>query len=699
MLDRNPLDPARKVGFPVGLGACNSVDRGTFVRSQIAVPPKVHQHLHGELGVAVLDLTVFGVDAFGQQVVAVPLNAETCAEGKTTISNRLRHIVEVGRTRVLHVGGAPARPWQTVVVPISGSTNGFERRAIKGVLVGHVEFDPLRALARVTDCPQTAVELTRDAFNVWRNFIFHLDVAEEAISKAELLRKQTDDFVVCFALEERVHNLVTPLKRTVGGRHRATCFELRTRGQQVNTIGTVVQNGRDGGVRVDNNQHVQLLHRGLHLDLTGLRVGRVAPEHHGTNVVVLVHVVLFFEDTIDPARHRNTREVLKRLFLAVGAGDGTELTCKPFGIFTPNAGPVPPSAVGQTVVAWQRVRQNTKVGCALHVVVAAENVGTATRRAHVAQRQLKHAICTCVVVTVGVLRATHTPNHGAGAVVCKRFSNAAQLLTGGAGYALDLFGCPFGHFVTDLVHAPNAGADELFVFPTVFEDVVQNTPNQRHVGTGTEANVLISVCRSPREARVANDDGCVVFFLRLQDVKQRNRVRFCGVGADHEDRFGVVDVVVRVRHGAVAPCVRNTSHSRGVTNTGLVIHVVRAPVGCELAEQVSLLVVVLGGAEPVNAVRAAFFADGRHAVADLVDRLFPANALPLTTLFFYGVFEAAFAVGVLTNRGPLGAMRTEVKGAVPAGLLPSPHTVGHFGHNGTTHRTVGADRFNGFNVA
>ena len=86
-----------------------------------------------------------------------------------------------------------------------------------------------------------------------------------------------------------------------------------------------------------------------------------------------------------------------------------------------------PSTCGQAVIAGQGVGQNTKVGGPLHVVVAAEDVGAAAFGAHVTKGELQDAVGTGVVVTRGVLRATHTPDHGAGAVVGQRPCNALEL--------------------------------------------------------------------------------------------------------------------------------------------------------------------------------------------------------------------------------------------------------------------------------
>ena len=331
----------------------------------------------------------------------------------------------------------------------------------------------------------------------------------------------------------------------------------------------------------------------------------------------------------------------------------------------------------------------------MHIVVAAEDVGAAARCAHVAQSQLQDAVSAGVVVAVGVLRPTHTPDHGAGTVVGQRPGHATQLLTGGTGHTLDFFGRPFGNFGLDLIHPPDTGADELFVFPTVLEDVPQNAPNQRHVRTGTEADIFIGMCGCAGEPRVAHDHGGVVLLFRFEQVEKRHRVRLGRVAADDEDGLGVVDVVVRVRHRTIAPGVCNTGHRGGVTDPCLVIHVVRAPIGGELAEQIRLLVIVLGRTQPIHGIRAAFVADLHHAVADLVDRLFPADALPFPVFFLHRVLQTTLTMRVIAHRCALGAVGAQVKRAVPARLLTCPDAVLHFCHDGTADRAVCAHRFNG----
>ncbi len=59
------------------------------------------------------------------------------------------------------------------------------------------------------------------------------------------------------------------------------------------------------------------------------------------------------------------------------AGHLVEAAFEPVEIFFPDPGEVRPASRCKTVVARQRIGQNTKVGCALHVVVAAEDIRSA----------------------------------------------------------------------------------------------------------------------------------------------------------------------------------------------------------------------------------------------------------------------------------------------------------------------------------
>ena len=191
-----------------------------------------------------------------------------------------------------------------------------------------------------------------------------------------------------------------------------------------------------------------------------------------------------------------------------------------------------------------------------------------------------------------------------------------------------------------------------------------------------------------RETRVADNQRRVVLFLGFEKMQQRHRVRFRRVTTDQEDRFRVVDIVVRIGHRTVAPGVGYAGNRGRMADPGLVINVIGAPVGGKLAEEVRALVGELRATQPVNRVRTAFLADLQHLVADLVDRFVPGDFLPLSADHFHRVLETAFAVGMLAHGGAFGAMCAKVEGTVPTWLLPDPGAILDFRHHRAANRAV-----------
>ena len=285
----------------------------------------------------------------------------------------------------------------------------------------------------------------------------------------------------------------------------------------------------------------------------------MTPKNHCACVVRLIQVLFRLQDTVDPTRYRDTLLVHHRTRLSVFI-QRSEATFQPIEILFPYTRPVSPRARCQTVVARQCICQNTQVGCALYVTVATEDVGTTTCNTHVTQRQLEHTVCTCVVVTVGVLSTTHTPDNCTWTVVRQSASNTLELRTRSAGYTLNLCRVPALNLFTDVIHAVDTSTDELFIFPVILEDVPENTPDQRNVCAGTETHVLVSMGCGTGESWVTYDHRCVVLFFRFEDMQQRHRMRFGWVTPDQEDRFRLVNIVVGVGHRTVTPGIRYTCH-------------------------------------------------------------------------------------------------------------------------------------------
>ena len=85
---------------------------------------------------------------------------------------------------------------------------------------------------------------------------------------------------------------------------------------------------------------------------------------------------------------------------------------------------------------------------------------------------------------------------------------------------------------------------------------------------------IVGLRRGAREARI-DDDHLRAVLLRVQHVQHRHRVRFGGVAADVQRALGVLHVVVRVGHRAVAPGVGYAGDRRRVADARLVVAVVR----------------------------------------------------------------------------------------------------------------------------
>ena len=179
---------------------------------------------------------------------------------------------------------------------------------------------------------------------------------------------------------------------------------------------------------------------------------------------VLVDQLVLLQHAVDPARHRHAG-----LFHhAFG-----ELLLDPLVVDAPDRGPVLPRAGGEAVVAGQRIGVRADVGRALHVVVAAEDVGAAAGDADVAERELQDARRADHRVADRVLRLAHAPDDRRRPVLGHHLGDLEHLRLGHAADLLDLVRRPLGHHVLlDLVHAVDAVVDVLLVLPAVLEDVV-----------------------------------------------------------------------------------------------------------------------------------------------------------------------------------------------------------------------------------
>ncbi len=348
-----------------------------------------------------------------------------------------------------------------------------------------------------------------------------------------------------------------------------------------------------------------------------------------------------------------------------------------------------PGAFRQAVIAWQGIWVRADVGGTLHVAVAAEDIGTTTGHTDVAQRELQDAGRTHHGVANRVLGLAHAPDDGAGAVHGHGLGGLEHFGLGHAGYLSHTCWGPLLHdFLANGIHAVDTVVDVLLVLPAILEDVMQDAEQEGHISARPHTDVLVCLGRGAGEARVNNDDLAAVLLFGGKQVEHGNRMRLCGIRTDVQRCLRIAHVVVAVGHGAVAPCVGHTGHRGGVANAGLVVGVVRAQEGHELAQQVGLLVVVLGGAHHEQGIGATGLHDGLHLLGDALEGFIPADALVLAIDQLHGVTQAVPALAVLLDGRTLRTVGTQVDGGIEHGLMASPDTILDHRIDRAAHRAV-----------
>ena len=169
-------------------------------------------------------------------------------------------------------------------------------------------------------------------------------------------------------------------------------------------------------------------------------------------------------------------------------------------------------------------------------------------------------------------------------------------------------------------------------------------------------------------------------------------MRLGGIAAHDDDGLGIADVVEAVGHRAVAPGIGHAGDGGRMTDARLMIGIVGAPERAELSDQIRALVGHLGGAEPVDGIRART-SRGCRASCRRSRRSPDPNDTRVHWPFdqLHRIFEPAFAAHQFAHRGALGAMRAAIDRAVPARLLADPDVVGDFSHHRAADGAMGAD--------
>ena len=354
---------------------------------------------------------------------------------------------------------------------------------------------------------------------------------------------------------------------------------------------------------------------------------------------------------------------------------------------------MPPRPFDEAVIERQRHHIEADIGRALHVVVAAENVGALAGSADVASEQEGDAARAHIGGADRVLGLAHAPHQRRRLLRCEHLCDALELFARHATDALNLVRSPFFDFLAEIVVPVDSLLDKFLVLPAVLDDVPHHAVEHRNVGTGTQSHVFGGMRGGARQARIDDDEIGMIKLGAFENMLQRDRMRFCGIATPDEDRLGIADVVKAVGHRAVAPGIGHAGDGGRMADARLVIGIVGAPERAELAEQIGAFIGHLGRTKPIDRVRPRLRADVENLVADLADRLVPSDPRPLTVDELHRIFEPTFAAHQFAHRRALGAMRAAIDGTVPGRLLADPDIVGDLGQDRATNGAMGADAF------
>ena len=249
------------------------------------------------------------------------------------------------------------------------------------------------------------------------------------------------------------------------------------------------------------------------------------------------------------------------------------------------------------LVVGEHHGDQTRVAGALHIVLSTQGVQPGAQASDLAGDAGQRDQAAHVVGAVHMLAHTHAPqDHGGlglGVGPC-------HFTKGGGGDAADL-GHPFRRKVFDVVpqgvEILGPVVDEIRVVQLLFQDGVQQGVEQRHIGIRLELQGAPGVSREVGAAWVHQHDARTALGGVLHPGG-RDRMVHRGVGADHQDEFGMLDIAHRVADRTRAHAFEQRRDAGRMAQARAVVHVVAAKAGThQFLKQVGLFVAALGRAE------------------------------------------------------------------------------------------------------
>ena len=171
---------------------------------------------------------------------------------------------------------------------------------------------------------------------------------------------------------------------------------------------------------------------------------------------------------------RNARRFHQRLV--------REARFHPVVVHFPHPAPMPPGVFGETVIERQRRHVEAEIGGALHIGVAAKDVGAGAGVSDIAGGKKQKAAGADIRRAGGELGLSHRPDQRRRLLLGEGFGDVLDLRFGQAGDALDLVRRPLRRMLADFVDAVDALAQEFLVFPAIFENVPKHSVDRGECG-------------------------------------------------------------------------------------------------------------------------------------------------------------------------------------------------------------------------
>ena len=283
----------------------------------------------------------------------------------------------------------------------------------------------------------------------------------------------------------------------------------------------------------------------------------------------------------------------------------------------------PGGGIGDVGETRQLVRQRAHVAPALNVVLAAERYEPAAPSAHVARQQRQGAegddVVDCVVVPGDAKGPQDLGGTGCG-VGLGHLGDDGRRQPGELGTPLEGV---IGNRSLERLVARGRMVDERSVRQPLADDVVGHGVGQRDVCPKIQPQPDVGELGRRGAARVDREHP-TAFVQRFQHVVEVDGVGLAGVGTPEEDHVGLLHLLVGAGTAAGTEHCRQTDDARSVSGAVAGVDVVRPQRHpTELLSGVVHLVGALGTREEGESRGPVLVLDGREAVRDPGERLFP----------------------------------------------------------------------------